>query len=110
MTYTKTCTYQSCKNVFERPEGTPDGTWKQLSRCPACRKKAHRPRPLGSFQPETNLGRYEVKSEIIDRFLYGQQTIIDESQFVHLILKHMGKELEESVLKHNAFFHSRTKK
>lgn len=112
MTDTKTCTYKSCTNTFVRQPNTSDGKWKQLSRCPDCRKKAHRTRYrlAGLRNPETMLGRYEVKSEIIDRFLYGQQTIIDESQFAHLILKHMGKELEESVLKHNAFFHSRTKK
>lgn len=71
MTDNKTCTYQSCKNVFERPANTPQGTWDQLSRCPACRKKAHRTRPTDSMQADSKLGRYEVKSDIIDRFLYG---------------------------------------
>lgn len=70
MTETKTCTYQSCKNVFERLANTPNGTWEQLKRCPACRKKAHRQRPIDSMCMDTKLGRYEVKSDIIDRFLY----------------------------------------
>lgn len=71
MTYTKTCTFLSCREQFAKPDDMPLKKWNRLERCPSCRKKAHRPRPIGSFQPETNLGRYEVKSEIIDRFLYG---------------------------------------
>lgn len=72
MTDTKTCNYKSCRDLFERPEGMADGTWKQLTRCPKCREKAHRTRyrETGLKNPETMLGRYEVKSEIIDRFLY----------------------------------------
>jgi len=68
---TKICEYQKCRDVFTKPPKMHAGTWEQITRCPTCRKKAHRPRPLGSFQPETNLGRYEVKNAIIDRFLYG---------------------------------------
>lgn len=71
MTHKKTCTYQSCRDEFSKPQDMSIARWNMLSRCPKCRKKAHRPRPLGSFQPETSLGRYEIKSEIIDRFLYG---------------------------------------
>lgn len=70
MTDTKTCTYQSCIKIFSRPEKMPKWKWNKIKRCPECRLRAHRNRPVGSNQPETSLGRYEVKSEIIDRFLY----------------------------------------
>lgn len=68
---TKRCTYQSCRDLFERTPGTPKGTWDQMSRCPKCRQLANKNRHTGNKQPDTTGGRYEVKSEIIDRFLYG---------------------------------------
>lgn len=67
----KICTYQSCRDLFERPPGTPQGTWDQMSRCPKCRKRANKNRVRPPGQIETHLGNYEVKNEIIDRFLYG---------------------------------------
>lgn len=73
MTDTKTCTYQKCRDVFEKPQGMPAGTWAQVSRCPKCRDKANNQRRLNRLQPpDPHLGRYEVKNEILDRFLYGQ--------------------------------------
>lgn len=67
----KPCTYQSCRELFERLPGTPQGTWDQMSRCPKCRKRANKNRVRPPGQIETHLGNYEVKNEIIDRFLYG---------------------------------------
>lgn len=65
----KICTYQSCRDSFERPPGTPQGTWDQMSRCPKCRIRANKKKGIRQIEP--TLGRYEIKSEIIDRFLYG---------------------------------------
>ena len=74
MTDTKICTYQSCRDVFERPARLSKAQWDQISRCPKCRARVHRNkprnRPSECNKPETRLGRYEVKSDIIDKFLY----------------------------------------
>ena len=69
MTDTKTCTYQSCRNVFSRPPGTADGTWKQITRCEPCRNRVSRERQTRSRQPETTLGRYTFPA-YLDVFLY----------------------------------------
>lgn len=71
MTYTKTCSYQSCREEFTKPQDMSIARWNMINRCPKCRKRAHRERHIDSKHIESKLGRYEVKSEIIDRFLYG---------------------------------------
>ena len=56
---------QRCKIPFERPDGMHIGNWKQCIRCPKHRNKK------GSHKPaEPKLGHYEVKSKVIDNFLY----------------------------------------
>ncbi len=57
-----------CGVPFERPQNMSNGNWKQCNRCPECRKLAK----SGKHKPaEQRLGHYEVKSAVIDRFLYG---------------------------------------
>ena len=68
----KFCTYprggKPCGVPFERPQNMADGTWKQCTRCPGCRKLANQTR--ANKVPEGRLGSYEVKNTIIDNFIY----------------------------------------
>lgn len=69
MTDTKTCT--KCGKVFGKPEEMSLASWGIRRRCDTCGKKDHPERSTNSKAPVTTLGKYEVKNEIIDRFLYG---------------------------------------
>lgn len=67
----KICTYQSCRELFERVPGTPKGNWDQMTRCPKCRKRANRKRALTTgTKHDPTMGNYEVRSKILDMFLY----------------------------------------
>lgn len=63
----KLCAHRDCVIPFTRPQNMHNRTWKRCTLCPKHRKKS------GDHKPEeSKLGKYVVKNEALDRFLYGR--------------------------------------